>query len=146
MRGAAARVEDSVILISAKEQKTFEQFDAETEHNPLSISIGFNILEKIYTEEDDEQLYDNSAGFLNKISKGAARLKIELELTQKKLDDIDDNFVEIIKFENGVKEVENDRTIFNEINTQIAKRTFETSGNFLNDQFIVTAGDIYLLD
>ena len=143
VRGTAARVEDSVILISAKEQKTFEQFDAKTKHNPLSISIGFNILEKIYTEEDDEQLYDNSAGFLNKISKGAARLKLELELTQKNLDEIDDNFVEIIKFEDGVKEVENDRTIFNEINTQIAKRTFETSGNFLNDQFIVTAGDIY---
>ena len=155
VRGAAARVEDSVILISAKEQKTFEQFDnditrfpsgandLEKSYNPLSISIGFNILEKIYTEEDDEQLYDNSAGFLNKISKGAARLKIKLELTQKKLDEIDDNFVEIIKFEDGVKEVENDRTIFNEINNQIAKRTFETSGNFLNDQFIVTAGDVY---
>ncbi len=94
--------------------------------------------EQIINADMDETLNDNSQGFNNYSVPGADRLKISVSLFKKTLSDLnDDNFVELAVIEDGViksktKGGSSSGSVFTkDLKDNLAKRTYETFGNYL---------------
>ena len=103
--------------------------------NP-SFRVGFLVTEEIVTAVDDDSLYDNAAGFSNYTAPGADRLRISLSLTKKELNNFqDENFIELFRSNNGVKEIIVQNTVYSEISKELARRTFDESGNYYVRKF-----------
>jgi len=98
--------------------------------NP-SYRVGFDIVETIVTANDDLSLYDNAQGFSNYNAPGADRLKIELVLIKKEISDSDsNNFIEILRIENGTPQYFVQKTVYSLIRDELARRTADQSGDF----------------
>ena len=106
--------------------------------NTPSYRVGLTILEEIVSAKDDKSLYDNAKGFSNFAAPGADRLKISATLSKKSLNDYDDkSFVELLRVDNGeIKKLQN-KSEYNLIRDYFAKRTFDESGNYSLDNFII---------
>ena len=94
--------------------------------------VGLKVIERIVTVEDDESLYDNHLGYPNYAEEGADRLKIDLDLSMVEYnDDQNTDFIVLAKVrQNHTVEYKKDDTDYNEIMKELARRTYETSGNF----------------
>ena len=125
VRGAFVDVEKSDIILDPYS-------------NSPSYRVGLTILEEIVSAKDDKSLYDNAKGFSNFAAPGADRLKITAILSKKSLNDYDDkSFVELLRIDNGeIKKLQN-KSEYNLIRDYFAKRTFDESGNYSLDNFIV---------
>jgi hypothetical protein len=100
--------------------------------------VGFNIIEKIVTPEEDASLYDNSIGSSNFTSPGAHRLKISLELKKFALDEITDkNFIQLITVFKGSIQRKVSPTNYNLLEQTLARRTFDESGDYVVDNFSI---------
>jgi hypothetical protein len=103
-----------------------------------SYKVGFNIVESIVTADEDNRLYDNANGFSNYAAPGADRLKITLELAKKSLDDTEVNdFVEILRVVKGVPEFFDKKPNYSLIRDELARRTFDSSGDYYVSPFTV---------
>ena len=111
-------------------------------NNEPSYRVGFDIFEEIVTSDDDSSLNDNAKGFTNYAAPGADRLKISVKLSKKSLLDFDDtDFVELVKVDQGkIKKLQN-KSNYNLIRDYFAKRTFEESGNYSVNPFIVSVSN-----
>ena len=110
--------------------------------NSPSYRVGFDIVEEIVNSDQDQSLNDNAKGFTNYAAPGADRLKISLNLTKKLLTDIEDtSFVELVRVDDGVIKKLQNKSNYNLIKDYFAKRTFEESGNYAVDNFIVDVVD-----
>ena len=104
--------------------------------NEPSFRVGFLVREEIVTSVEDESLYDNAAGFSNFTAPGADRLKISLVLTKKPLTDFnDENFIELFRTDVGEVKHLVDRTVYNELAKEFARRTYDESGNYYVTKF-----------
>jgi hypothetical protein len=119
----------------------FVQVDTETivldqySNNP-SYRVGFQVIEEIITAVEDDSLYDNAAGFSNYTAPGADRLKISLKLTKKALDNFqDENFIELFRTNKGEIKKIVVRTVYNELAKELARRTFDESGDYFVTPF-----------
>ena len=91
-----------------------------------SYRVGLSITESLVTPETDTTLLDNATGTSNENAKGAHRLGFTLTLAKLPLGSTDDeNFVELLRLENGVVEKIIDRTDYNIFQENIARRTFD---------------------
>lgn len=101
--------------------------------------VGIKVNQEVITEFDDNDLYDPASGFANYKQAGAHRLKETAEIV---LDD--ENASVLYTIVNG--EIANTNattgtTIIDSINTTLARRTFEESGNYrLNGLKLVNKG------
>ena len=108
--------------------------------NAPSYRVGFDIDETFVTADEDSSLNDNASGFTNYAAPGADRLKIDVSLGKKTLDDTNDqNFIEIARIENGsmqqfVKDVQ-----YNIIRDTLAARTYDESGDYYVKPFEIFA-------
>ena len=104
-----------------------------------SYKVGFNIEELIVNSFEDESLNDNSQGFSNYAAPGADRFKLNLILSKKELSDTDtNNFVEIFRVENGIPSyIVSENPQYNIIRDELAKRTFDESGDYVVKPFTV---------
>ena len=139
--GSAAYISEGVYFIRGHfvdiptEYIILEQYD----NNP-SYRVGFDVSESIITPEDDPSLTDNAIGSSNYSAPGAHRFRIKTQLVKKPITDTTDkNFIELLRIRNSVVENFVDRTEYNEIEKSIARRTFETNGDFVVDTFEVRA-------
>ena len=108
--------------------------------NKPSYRVGFFVKEEVITAVDDGSLYDNAAGFSNYTAPGADRLKISLSLTKKELDNFqDENFIELFRADKGEQKKIIDRTQYNIIAEEFARRTFDESGNYYVTKFDLEA-------
>jgi len=106
--------------------------------NP-TFRVGLEISESIITPEDDESLNDNAAGTSNYSAPGSHRLKINAVLIKKELnDDADKNFIELIRIQNGKVQTMVERSAYNELEKELAKRTYETNGDFTIKPFEIS--------
>ena len=81
-------------------------------------------------------MFDNAKGFTNFAASGADRFKISLSLTKKPLTDFNDNdFIEILRVDDGKIKKIVDKTVYNIIRDYIAERTFDESGHYTVDEF-----------
>ena len=104
--------------------------------NAPSYRVGLKVDELIVNAKDDDSLYDNAKGFNNFAAPGADRLKINLTLVKKVLEDQDDtDFVELLRIKNGKIKVINSKTDYNIVKDWIAERTYDESGDYTVNPF-----------
>ncbi len=110
--------------------------------NEPSFRVGFDVVEEIVNSDQDEDLNDNAKGFTNYAAPGADRLKISTKLAKKQLTDNDDtNFIELVRIDEGkIRKIQN-ASQYNLIKDYFAKRTFDESGNYAVENFIVETED-----
>ena len=132
--GSAVRVNTGVFYIKG----TFVELSAPqtlvlSYNDPFpSARVGFTITEEIITPEADTSLLDNATGTSNYAAKGAHRLKINLTLSKKTLEDSsnDDDFVELIKINQGEVVTKAKETQYSILGNALAQRTYEESGDY----------------
>lgn len=97
--------------------------------------VGLEVTESIVTALEDDTLYDPHLGYPNRAAEGADRYKIDLTLgvRQYESDDADTSFILLAKVrQNHTVEYKKDDTEYAEIMKELARRTYEASGNFAN--------------
>ena len=108
-------------------------------NNP-TYRVGFKVVEEVITAVEDNSLYDNAAGFSNFTAPGSDRLKISLVLTKKPITDFnDENFIELLRAEEGGITNLKNNTVYNELAKEFARRTFDESGNYYVKKFDLEA-------
>ena len=126
VRGTFVNVEDETIVLS--------QYG-----NSPNCRVGLQVNEEIINSDEDETLTDNSKGFNNYAAPGADRLKITCNLFSKPIDDFNDaNFVELAEIRDGALRSSNKNTQYSMIGDELARRTYEESGDYTIRSFNVT--------
>ena len=104
-----------------------------------SYRIGLTIREQIVTSDTDPQLTDNASGFNNYAAPGADRINITAILSKKDYGDYDEeNFVQLAEVNNGLLRRKSNDTKYNLLGNELAKRTFEESGDYYIKEFVTT--------
>jgi len=100
---------------------------------PDNISVGYRVRESLITSLTDASLYDNSIGAPNQNAPGANRLKLEPVLVAIPTVDANDDetFFTLARYVNGVAVQLRDVSQYNVIGEEMARRTFEESGNYI---------------
>ena len=110
--------------------------------NEPSCRVGLKINEHIVNSDEDETLNDNSKGFNNYAAPGADRLRIHCSLYSKPLDDVNDaNFVELAVVDRGILKSQVKHTTYNVIADELARRTYDESGDYVIKPFVVTPNE-----
>lgn len=107
---------------------------------PSYLSVGFAADESIETPAANTQLYDNAQGAPNYGAPGAHRLKLLPNLIVRKTSEVanTDTFFSICDFYNGRPVTIKNDPQYSALGTQLAKRTFETNGDFVVNPFLLT--------
>ena len=137
--GSAAFIEDGIYFIRGyfvkvlKDNILLDQYGEKP-----SYRIGLLINEDIVTSFDDPSLNDNSQGFSNFAAPGADRFKLSTTFIKKEIDEFDDeNFIELMRVENGVLLNFVKNTELNLIRDELARRTYDESGDYYVTPFEV---------
>jgi hypothetical protein len=138
--GSAAKIADGVYFIrgffvSIPAQTVI--LDAYT--NTPSYRVGLLINEEIAIASNEyPDLFDNANGFSNFAADGADRLKITATLIKKSISDFNDqNFIELLRVENGIIQKFVKDTQYNIIEDEIARRAYDQSGDYYVRPFSV---------
>ena len=103
---------------------------------PNNLSVGFSTLEAIVTESTDASLLDNASGYTNVNAPGANRLKLTPTLTVANSNALpSNNFLSIADWNNGNLVKLKQTTEYNVINKEMARREYETNGDFVVNPF-----------
>jgi len=105
--------------------------------------VGFKITETIVTSNDETALFDNQGEVPNTAASGADRYRIRLSLTTRDQIQSSENFVYLMRVENGsiVDEIDpNDD--YNLISDFMALRTKEESGDYIVKPFTAKFNDL----
>lgn len=101
-----------------------------------SCRVLLKITEEIVTQNEDDTLLDPASGSYNFAAPGADRLKVSLTLTSLPLTtEIDDNYVEIMRFNEGVLEEHSRYPKYSELEKSLARRTYDESGDYIVEGF-----------
>ncbi len=106
--------------------------------NKPSYKVGLSIVESKISSDDDPTLFDNANGSTNFAAPGADRLKIVPTLT-KELTSFSDNgdFIELLRLSLGEIDEIVDRSFYNELEKNLARRTFDESGDYTINDFTI---------
>ena len=138
--GSAAKIQEGVYFIRGffvtvpTQTVILDQYS-----NTPSYRVGLYVQESIQTaSKDNPDLYDNARGFSNFAAPGADRFKISAELIAKSLNDFnDENFIELLRVENGTVQKFVKETSYNLIRDELARRTFDEAGDYYVTPFNV---------
>lgn len=110
---------------------------------PNNVVVGFKTKEATANVNTDSTLYDNALNTTNYGAPGADRLKLVPELVAISAANAAANveFFTLVEFKNGEPYKENRNTVYNILGKEFARRTSETSGDFVVDQFLVITKD-----
>lgn len=143
LTGSAAKIERGVYFIRGFFVDVFPQTIILDQYSNLpSYRVGLQVLEEItVASQNNKDLYDNARGFSNFAAPGADRLKINVTLAKKTLDDFnDESFIELMRIENGVlKKFLKKEETNNLITQELARRTYDESGDYYVKPFNVIA-------
>ena len=132
LTGSSASIEEGVYFVRGQFVRVPAQrivLDKYT--NQPSYRVGLTVGESLITPEADTTLLDNAAGSSNVNAKGAHRLKVDLTLDKLPLGSAaDENFIELLRLNNGSVEKIVDKTEYNIFQENLARRTFDESGNY----------------
>lgn len=100
--------------------------------NTPTLTIGLQVTESFVTELEDTTLLDNAAGSYNENAPGAHRYALEATLTSidYRTGYEDPNFINLMSIKEGVVEVSEERSQYARIYDELAKRTFDESGDY----------------
>jgi hypothetical protein len=107
--------------------------------DPADKSVGYEVTESLVGALQDNSLYDNANGSENQNAPGADRLKLTPKLTVLDTSVADGNadFFTIIRYKNGNAVTLRDVSQYNILGDELAKRTYEESGDYIIDKFNV---------
>lgn len=127
-KGFFVRVDPQVIVVEKYSQ------------TPNAVSVVFETNEEIVTADIDDSLVDNASGEPNETAPGADRLKLvpTLKLVDANTADESSEYMTLVQWSEGVPFKQNQYTQYNKINDEMARRTSDSSGNFVIDQFMTT--------
>lgn len=131
--GSAAKITEGVYFIRGFFIKVPTQTVILDQYsNTPSYRVGLSISEEFAVASNDyNDLYDNAKGFSNFAAPGADRLKVSVELIKKDIEDFnDENFVELLRVRNGNLEKFVDNTEYNQLEDELARRTYDESGDY----------------
>ncbi len=111
---------------------------------PNNYSVGFVTSESIINSSSNSALLDNAAGFNNENAPGADRLKLTPTLVSKTKAEADtaNNFLTIMRIESGKPIIINDETQFSQLGQELARRTYEESGDYVVKPFSFHTEDL----
>lgn len=124
-KGFFSRVEPQLAIVGKYNNK------------PSDVALGFDTIESIVNSSSDTTLLDNSTGSPNFQAPGANRLKLTpvLKVISRTAASTNTQFLSIIEFEQGQVTRNRVETQFNSVNTELSRRTFEESGNYVVRSF-----------
>jgi hypothetical protein len=132
-KSAGVSIEEGIIYQKGHFIFVEAQFVIVSKYNnePDGVSVGFVVQENIITSNQDSSLLDNAQGFNNLNAPGADRLQLKPILTAIATASEPETFFAIIRYNNGNATQIRDVTQFNSIATELARRTYEESGNYV---------------
>jgi hypothetical protein len=100
--------------------------------NTPSYRVGLLVNEELAVASNSySDLFDNAQGFSNYSAPGADRLKFNLTLIKKGIDDFnDENFIELLRVEKGTLQKFVNTTQYDLIRDELARRTYDESGDY----------------
>jgi hypothetical protein len=123
IRGNFVNVDEQILILNSHS-------------NSPSFRVGFEVIEEIITINEDNSLADNAQGFNNFAAPGADRLKVNVFLSKRNIEDNKtESFIELFLIENG--KIKNYNKNINNIETEIDRRIYETSGDFYINPFSI---------
>ena len=129
-------VDSGIFFIDGKFVHTTAQSIAVDKYSNISSkNIGFTVTESIITSEDDTELLDRAQGSPNFSAPGADRYSVQLTLTTKNIGVDADNFIEIARVVSGNLVINKNKTIYSELGNELARRTFDESGDYTVRKF-----------
>jgi hypothetical protein len=131
--GSAAKIAPGVYFIRGFFVNVQEQsLILDQYSNSPSYRVGLLIDEELAVASNQYQdLYDNAQGFSNFAAPGADRLKFEVTLIKKELDNFnDENFIELLRVKNGSLQKFVKTSNYNLIKDELARRTYDESGDY----------------
>jgi len=139
--GFGVTVDEGVIYQNQTFTRTDKQFVVVDKYSstPSNVVVGFVSTSDIVTYIQDPSLVDNASNFANANAPGADRLRTTASavvLTSAQAASRTD-FVSLVEFSDGEPFKTADNSSYNAINDAMASRTYETSGNFVIDPFLV---------
>ena len=139
-KSLAVTVTDGIIYQNGHFNYVGEQLIIASKYTdvPDNVSVGFDIEETIVNSALDSSLLDNAQGFNNQNAPGADRLKLQPKLAVYTTTTRPVDFFALLRIERGETVFVRGETQFNSINRELAKRTFDESGNYVVDGFRVT--------
>ena len=103
--------------------------------------VGFNLIEEIITENQDESLLDNALGYSNENAPGAHRLKLSptvISLTPEEAANAEGfNPIASYNFGSLIVKSSESSNLYSIVGDVVAKRTYEESGNYVVNPFAV---------
>ena len=132
-RSFAVEVNEGIIYQRGHFIFTDQQFIIVSKYTniPDDISVGFDIEENIITASLDPSLLDNAQGFNNFNAPGADRLQLRPNLAKYDTGSEPEGFFTLIRYERGRAAAIRDVTQFNSVAKEMARRTYEESGNYV---------------
>ena len=107
--------------------------------NQPTYKVGIEFTENIIDEIDDTSLLDPAQGSFNYQAPGATRYQLDTTLSKRTIDSSDESsFFEVLRLVNGVKTKEVQYPIYSEIEKTMARRTYDESGNYTVDPFVIS--------
>lgn len=104
-----------------------------------SLSIGLTVEERIVTESTDSSLVDPAQGFSNYNAPGAHRYQLNLNLTAGSISpSTNPDYIELLILEDGIATKLVKRTAYNVLADELARRTFDESGDYTVRPFIAS--------
>ena len=107
-------------------------------NTPGTVSVGYSIKENLISSNSDSTLLDNASGFNNENAPGADRLQLVPTLVSYNTATEPTEFFALIRYVDGNPVRIRDRTEFNSINSELARRTYDESGNYVTRGLNVT--------
>jgi hypothetical protein len=132
-RGHFLFVDDQTIVV----KKYLSDETVEFELEPNNISVGYIVDESIVNSQQDQLLLDNANGSPNENAPGADRLLLVPRLVARSTveAEADSEFFILRRYENGEAVETRDVAQFNSIAQEMAKRTYETHGDYTKKPF-----------
>ena len=135
-KGYFSRVDEQLIVV--------ERYGT----SPDEVVVGFDTKEELINSNIDQSLLDNALGTFNYTAPGADRLKLTPQLVVLDRNEADSNgeFLTLVEFSEGYPFKQNRSTQYNAIGDEMARRTFDESGNYVLDPFNAATGSQETLD
>lgn len=127
---------EGMFIESARQEIIVQKYLLKDEDGNISNSVpcklGFDFVQSIVDFEEDSSLLDPSLGYPNSTAPGADRYKVELKLVKRTYDSQDgDNFILLCRIgENMRIEFLKSDAEYADLMDMLAKRTYETNGNY----------------
>lgn len=106
-------------------------------------SVGYLVSESLINALQDNSLYDNANGSKNENAPGADRLKLVPTLTvlETSAGTSNSDFFTLARYQNGNAITVRDVSQYNVLGEELARRTYEESGNYILETFPLSTDD-----